>query len=172
MTGYELARRGAIQHLKTKAREGKIEAGFLLDMDTGRQLDYTEANEENPDEITFSAELTGVPNAAVLYCHRDDTPPGPDDWKNFIHQTALREMVIVTPQGEYAVTRPVDWKIPAGETPDLTFFRFQAHLERIRRAAGHPQGFAHLPVATQQRILRETNKKMADFYGVNLSQED
>ena len=172
MTSYSFARRGAVQHLREKAWEGHSEAGFLLDMESGKQLDYQEATKEAPDEITFVADLTEASKVAVLHNHRDDTPPGADDWQNFVHQPAFREMVVVTPKREYSVTKPTGWKMPSGETPKLTFLRFQAHLERARRAAGHHQGFLHLPQFTQCTLLWETNQQMARFYGATLSRQD
>ena len=172
MTSYPSVRRSAIHHLLQTARESRGEAGFLLDMKTGEQLDYQEATDESSDEITFIVDLTGASNVAVLHNHRDDTPPGADDWQNFIHQSAFQEMVVVTPIRQYDITKPAGWKMPAGETPKLTFLRFQAMLERARRAAGHVQGFRHLPESAQHTLLRETNEQMARFCGVDMGQEN
>ncbi len=169
---YFPAQTKAIRHLKETALAGQIEVGFLLDRDTGEQLDYQEAPPSAPDEITFEVDLAESTNVAVLHNHRNDMPPGADDWQNFLHQPALQEMIVVTPRHEHRIEKPAGWNLPSGEAPKLTFLRFQAMLERARRAVGHTQGFQHLSESAQNTLLSETNAQMARYYGVDARQEE
>ncbi len=124
---------------------------------------------DNPDEVSFSEEvLKGYTNIAVLHNHRDASPPGAEDWANFIEVASLREMVIVTPEHIFTLTKTESHRT---EPFKRVFSYFLAKIETIRRVLEPSRKFADLDPTVREQLLWDTNLWMSVHFSIHLTRE-
>lgn len=169
-----MGKRTAIATLTHTAQAGPSEALFAFNRETGEQLAYSQSSPGNPNEVLLNPQLlAGHANVAVLHNHRDASPPGADDWANFLSVPAFQEMVIVTTEHVYTLTKPPEWMASRqSESFKRTFCYFLAKIEFLRRAVACSNKFVDLTATVREALLWETNQWMAGHFGIRLTRED
>lgn len=165
---------GVILELGTRAKIGAPEAGYAIDLETGKQLDYAEASNERPDELELNPEAIANSKKVGLYhSHPFESPPSEVDWNTFLTADSVHETISVNPNSIYIMRKHEDRPVVdkyGGTMPALVALSRKARIKAQR-------GFARIPDKDMSDkdlidIWDEVGRRMAADYDVILKKED
>lgn len=134
-------------------------------------MDFVEGDlltvEHDPDRA-----LVG-PNLALLHSHSPETPPGAEDWNEFIEHDQIRELVVVDRSRIYTLEKPEEWTVQQaiGTDARVAGGQFDIQSRRIEQTyLQHPDLSLTADQAVHQ-IISRTNRYMAQLYKVQYREE-